>query len=217
MVDILRNDIILKNYDHNISIKDVLTDKTKTRIAHFCDGPVSGYNHHFNNSFIFSNKLKDLGYVLIDNFNDFFNLLQNDNHVGVLGYCGHGLQTQSNTESDGTSEQCMLNDIQLTNLVNSINNNSRLIVILDCCYSDGMINSIPSNVSVFSAAREHGPDEYRYAHYTGDGGFMSWNFYNISLQHARCNKKLNDLLGKYHIDIEELAKPRCLGNDKLCF
>ena len=41
-----------------------------------------------------------------------------------------------------------LSDTDLTNMVNDIHDSSLLVIILDCCYSDGMINRNNINTAI---------------------------------------------------------------------
>ena len=70
-------------------------------------------------------------------------------------------------------------DANVYKKLNTIHSTSKLVMIADCCFSDGIIN--PSqltnnpNFILISAARQDGPDDTRSALYTGSGGWLTYN------------------------------------------
>jgi len=188
----------------------------QNKVAYFFDGPISMWGLNLTNHHNISDRLKTL-LTTEHNFSDtktirsnpspsldeFITKMQQPDTLGVLSYCGHGTQSSSSSESDGTQESWFgIGDTTFTNKINSIHSTSLLILIVDACFSDGIINqdqiTNPINYIYYSAARQDGPDDTRSALYTGDGGWLTYNFIDFlekreKTTHITYNEILNQL------------------------
>jgi len=210
------------------------------KIAYFFDGPISMWGYNLTNHYNVSDKMKNI-LSTKHNFNetftvrnspttylnDFINKMKQPNTLGVLFYCGHGNQTSSSSETDGTQESWFnIQDTNFCNLLNQIHETSLIIMVFDACFSDGIINKdqlTNVNYIYYSAARETGPDDTRSALYTGDGGWLTYNFTdfiekrteNDNLSYKELLDELTNDGQRYYNDIngDNLHWPKLITSD----
>jgi len=210
------------------------------KIAYFFDGPISMWGYNLTNHHNVSDKMKNIlstKYNFNETFtvrnspttylNDFINKMKQPNTLGVLFYCGHGNQTSSSLEIDGTQESWFnIQDNNFCNLLNQIHETSLIIMVFDSCFSDGIINKdqlTNINYIYYSAARETGPDDTRSALYTGDGGWLTYNFTdfidkredNDRLSYKELLNELTSNPQRYYNDIngDNLHWPKLITSD----
>jgi len=165
----------------------------RRKVAYFFNGPINyyGFNmtaHHTISNVMGAHVKNYYGFeepTYIDSYpisgiDNFISQLKQPNVLALVYYCGHGNQSSSANESDGTQESWFgVSDTTFTAKLNTIHSTSKLVMIADCCFSDGIIN--PSqltnnpNFILISAARQDGPDDTRSALYTGSGGWLTYN------------------------------------------
>lgn len=165
----------------------------RRKVAYFFNGPINyyGFNmtaHHTISNVMGTHVKNYYGFeepTYIDSYpisgiDNFISQLKQPNVLALVYYCGHGNQSSSANESDGTQESWFgISDTTFTAKLNTIHSTSKLVMIADCCFSDGIIN--PSqltnnpNFILISAARQDGPDDTRSALYTGSGGWLTYN------------------------------------------
>jgi len=213
------------------------------KIAYFFDGPISMWGFNLTNHYTVSDKMKNILSSSKYNFNEtvtvrsspttylnqLINKLKEPNTLGVLFYCGHGNQSSSSSESDGTQESWFnIQDTSFSSLLNQIHETSLLIMVFDSCFSDGIINKnqITNNINYiyYSAARESGPDDTRSALYTGDGGWLTYNFTDffekrVETDHLSYKELLNELTSnpqRYYNDVngDNLHWPKIITSNE---
>lgn len=193
----------------NVTIKESLKHKFSKKYMCFCDGPVSYYGYQLTAHYKNSNKMKAILNYIDSSFDEFWNYMEQPNVLGFFEYCGHGNQY-------GNHESFHISDYEFTRLCSSIHPDSQLVILMDCCFSDGMLDSHLPNVAMISSARISGPNSY--ALYTGDGGYMSWCFTQIL---SRSPKQLKDILldmmTMYHSSVSYDESPQIKGNDAIFF
>ena len=165
----------------------------KRKVAYFFNGPINYYGFNMTAHHIISNimgiHVKDcygfeeptyINSNPISTITHLITQLKQPNVLALVYYCGHGTQSSSANESDGTQESWFgVSDTTFTAKLDTIHPTSKLVMIADCCFSDGIIN--PSqltnnpNFILISAARQDGPDNTRSALYTGSGGWLTYN------------------------------------------
>ena len=210
------------------------------KIAYFFDGPISMWGYNLTNHYNVSDKMKNI-LSTKHNFNetftvrnspttylnDFINKMKQPNTLGILFYCGHGNQTSSSSETDGTQESWFnIQDSNFCNLLNQIHETSLIIMVFDACFSDGIINKdqlTNVNYIYYSAARETGPDDTRSALYTGDGGWLTYNFTDFIDKRVETDKlsykelldELTNDAQRYYNDIngDNLHWPKLITSD----
>ena len=165
----------------------------RRKVAYFFNGPINYYGFNMTAHYTISNVMgahvknyygfEEPTYIdsyPISGIDNFISQLKQPNVLALVYYCGHGNQSSSANESDGTQESWFgVSDTTFTAKLNTIHSTSKLVMIADCCFSDGIIN--PSqltnnpNFILISAARQDGPDDTRSALYTGSGGWLTYN------------------------------------------
>ena len=165
----------------------------RRKVAYFFNGPINYYGftmtaHHSISSTMGEHVKKYYGFeeptyinsYPINTITHLITQLKEPNVLALVYYCGHGTQSSSANESDGTQESWFgVSDTTFTAKLDTIHPTSKLVMIADCCFSDGIIN--PSqltnnpNFILISAARQDGPDNTRSALYTGSGGWLTYN------------------------------------------
>jgi len=195
------------------TISNALSHGMLKRVMCLCSGPVSYYGHqlthHYANNDKIASKLAGRDFESFQ-FHEFWERLALPNHLGLLVYCGHGYKS-------GGGEAWLVSDIQFTQLCKTVHEDSRLFVVMDCCFSDGMLDAELDNVAMLSAARSYG--EHSSAFYTGDGGFMSWSYMKMCNHETLSARAIREELVSawYHSDITQEEAPRLIGGEGVYF
>ena len=197
------------------TIYDTLKHSFARRHMCLCEGPVYYHNMaltaHYKNSILVRGHLEQHGFQN-ETFSHFWGSLSKPNAIGLLMYCGHGYKS-------GSGEHWQVSDTEFTKRCRNIHKDSRLLVVMDCCFADGMLDADLHNVCILSASRAWG--KHSSAFYTGDGGYMSHCFTQL------CNglqKGMQDsaglyamMLKMYHPDLDHDEGPILLGSRDILF